>query len=253
MLESKRKFKRFDLPLVVEFRPTYGATEYSSGMTKNISYQGLGLESHNFSFILYENLELRLKSPQSDTFVYLLGNVVWKKQLGDKNLAGIEFRMTDEDIHNSMVEKISSLVNLPVYGFLNNRDTDYKIKDQITEKTVQKKVGKREKNVRTSPYLGFTKQYLKRVSKCKVTFRLPKEAAPNAQRIMIVGDFNKWDTTKTPMKRLKSGNFMATLDLYSNREYRFRYLIDGTRWENDWQADKYVPNSFGSDDSVVIV
>ena len=35
------------------------------------------------------------------------------------------------------------------------------------------------------------------------------------------------------------------------RAYRFRYLLDGHRWENDWDADAYVPNGFGSDDSVV--
>jgi hypothetical protein len=37
------------------------------------------------------------------------------------------------------------------------------------------------------------------------------------------------------------------------QQCRFRYLLDGERWENDWTADAYVPNSFGSDDSVVEV
>ncbi|MCK5505495.1 MAG: isoamylase early set domain-containing protein [Thermodesulfovibrionia bacterium] len=55
------------------------------------------------------------------------------------------------------------------------------------------------------------------------------------------------------MKKLKNGNFKITLKLSRNREYRFRYLIDADRWENDWHADKYVPNSFGCDDSLVIV
>jgi hypothetical protein len=36
-------------------------------------------------------------------------------------------------------------------------------------------------------------------------------------------------------------------------EYKFRYLIDDSRWENDWNADRYIPNSFGSEDSLVIV
>ena len=30
-------------------------------------------------------------------------------------------------------------------------------------------------------------------------------------------------------------------------------VVDGQRWENDWNADKYVPNSHGSDDTVVVV
>ncbi len=56
---------------------------------------------------------------------------------------------------------------------------------------------------------GMKKQYLKSNGSCNVTFRLPKEAAPDAQVVTIVGDFNC--------------------------------------------ADKYVPNTFGSDDSLVIV
>ena len=101
--------------------------------------------------------------------------------------------------------------------------------------------------------LGFVKQYLKSGSLCKVTFRLPKDAAPDAQQVTIVGDFNGWDTTKPPLTRLKNGDFSITLDLESNKDYRFKYFIDGDRWENDWKADVYAPNDFGTDDSVVIV
>ena len=97
------------------------------------------------------------------------------------------------------------------------------------------------------------KQYLKSNGSCNVTFRLPKEAAPDAQVVTIVGDFNNWNLTESQMKRLKNGAFKLTLKLSCDREYRFRYFIDGTRWENDWCADKYVPNTFGSDDSLVIL
>ena len=38
MLKSKREFARFDLPLIVKFRPSYGVTRYSLGLTKNISF-----------------------------------------------------------------------------------------------------------------------------------------------------------------------------------------------------------------------
>ena len=42
-----------------------------------------------------------------------------------------------------------------------------------------------------------------------------------------------------------------TVDLDAGRAYRFRYLLDGQRWDNDWAADAYQPNDFGGDDSVV--
>ena len=82
---------------------------------------------------------------------------------------------------------------------------------------------------------------------------MPKDAAPDAQRVTIVGDFNNWNLTETPMKRLKNGDFQVPLELPCNREYSFRYLVDANRWENDWYADKYVPNPYGCDDSVVVV
>jgi len=97
------------------------------------------------------------------------------------------------------------------------------------------------------------KLYLKSKAFCKVTFRLPKEAAQNAETVTIAGDFNKWDTRETKLEKLKNGDFKITLELPCNMEYKFRYLIDNSRWENDWHADRYIPNSFGSEDSLVIV
>jgi 1,4-alpha-glucan branching enzyme len=101
--------------------------------------------------------------------------------------------------------------------------------------------------------LGIKKQYLKTRKTCKVTFRLPKVAAPNAGAVCIVGDFNGWSIYANPMKRLKTGDFTITLEVEPGREYQFRYLIDEYRWENDWNADKYVKSPYGSDNSVAIV
>jgi hypothetical protein len=56
------------------------------------------------------------------------------------------------------------------------------------------------------------------------------------------------------MRKLKRGDYTIKLDLEPEREYQFRYLIDELKWENDWEADKYVKNPYGdSDNSVVIV
>ncbi|HEX7586772.1 MAG TPA: isoamylase early set domain-containing protein [Anaerolineae bacterium] len=84
---------------------------------------------------------------------------------------------------------------------------------------------------------------------CRVTFKLPKEI--EARTVNLVGEFNKWDKRATPMKRQKDGSFSVTLDLPAGQEFRFRYLLDDTLWENDWDADSYVPNGFDSEDSVV--
>src|SRR5581483_2567785 len=63
----------------------------------------------------------------------------------------------------------------------------------------------------------------------KVTFELPTDI--QAQQAVVVGEFNNWDPTATPMKRKKEGRFSIALNLEGGREYRFRYYLDGSRWE----------------------
>ncbi len=101
--------------------------------------------------------------------------------------------------------------------------------------------------------MSIRKRYLKRKPLCTVTFSLPKAGAESASVVHLVGDFNGWDKAATPMKRQKNGSFAASLPLERGREYQFRYLLDDERWENDWQADRYLRNEFGGDNSVVVV
>jgi hypothetical protein len=98
---------------------------------------------------------------------------------------------------------------------------------------------------------GIEKEHIKNRTICKATFVLPGEAAPKARTVTIVGDFNNWNRDATPLKKLGNGDFAVTVELDAGKEYRFRYLIDGHRWENDWHADRYVKSPYGSEDSVV--
>lgn len=100
--------------------------------------------------------------------------------------------------------------------------------------------------------MSIKKQYLKTRPVCKVTFRLAKEDACEAKNVFLVGEFNDWDKTKTPMKPLKDGGFTITLDLEIEKEYQFRYFINSMIWANDKQADKYVYSSFGNCENFVI-
>ena len=97
------------------------------------------------------------------------------------------------------------------------------------------------------------KQYAKTGLTCKVTFGLPAEAVRGADIVTIAGDFNDWDRHAIPLKKQKDGGFSVALELECGRQYRFRYLIGGNRWENDWNADGYIANPFGGEDSVVTV
>ncbi len=95
------------------------------------------------------------------------------------------------------------------------------------------------------------KNYTKTGNTCRVTFKLPAEV--EAKTAVLCGEFNQWNPDSNPMKKLKDGSFSVTVSLAADNQYRFRYLLDGERWENDWQADAYMPNEHGTDDSIVAV
>ena len=85
----------------------------------------------------------------------------------------------------------------------------------------------------------------------KVTFQLP--AAAGARAGCVCGDFNDWTPGATPLRRRKDGSLATAVSLEAGRSYRYRYLLDDGRWENDWAADAYVANDFGSEDSLIHV
>lgn len=93
------------------------------------------------------------------------------------------------------------------------------------------------------------KKLLKSKPVCKVTFELPGDV--KADGAYLVGDFNAWDETAIPMKKLKDGRLTVTVDLAKNTEYQFRYKLTDGRWDNDWKADAYTTNPYGGDNSVV--
>ncbi len=101
--------------------------------------------------------------------------------------------------------------------------------------------------------MAIKKQYFKTKDECKVTLTLSQEAAQDAKKVTVVGDFNDWKKTANPMKKFKTGEFKTTLSLEKGKEYQFRYLIDGKAYENDWEADKYVQSPVSTEENSVIV
>ena len=102
--------------------------------------------------------------------------------------------------------------------------------------------------------MSLKKQYLKSKPICKVTFKIPEIISDSAKTASIVGEFNNWSYNANPMKRLKNGAFSVTLDLEKGREYQFRYFIDDEKWENERDADRFVPSPYlDSENSVVAV
>lgn len=93
--------------------------------------------------------------------------------------------------------------------------------------------------------MGLKKQFSKSKPVAKVTFELPKEAVNDAKEVVVLGEFNDWQVENGLKMKATKTAFTAALELPTGRDYQFRYLIDNDRWENDWNADGYVPTPFG--------
>ena len=99
------------------------------------------------------------------------------------------------------------------------------------------------------------KRYVKKRRVWKVTFELPKAELPEGVEpgsAHLVGEFNDWDRTATPMTHREDGTFHLTLEFEPGRASQFRYLVNGELWCNDWHADAYVIGGFGADNFVVM-
>lgn len=96
------------------------------------------------------------------------------------------------------------------------------------------------------------KTYLKTKPECKVKFALPADTLAGAKKVYLVGDFNNWDESATPMRKQKSGVFASTINLEKDKQYQFRYLVDGTTWLNDDTADAYITSPMSHEKNCVL-
>jgi hypothetical protein len=77
--------------------------------------------------------------------------------------------------------------------------------------------------------------------------------APRAGHVSLVGDFNDWDATRTPMSRVRAGSpWTAVIPLTPGR-YRYSFLVDGADWRADPAAPAARDDEFGTPSSVVTV
>ncbi len=74
--------------------------------------------------------------------------------------------------------------------------------------------------------------------------------APQASNVSLVGDFNDWDMTKTPMVRSATGGlWTVTLPLRAGR-HLYAFVVDGSTWTNDPGAPLAPDDGFGHANSI---
>ena len=94
------------------------------------------------------------------------------------------------------------------------------------------------------------KKFTPKRTVCKVIFSVPSEIVNEG--VALAGDFSNWETKELIFDEKKQV-YKTEVRLQPESEYRFKYLIDGEKWENDYVADAYVPNEFGTEDSLVSI
>jgi hypothetical protein len=78
-------------------------------------------------------------------------------------------------------------------------------------------------------------------------------AAPGVSGVSVVGDFNAWDRTATPMKRdASTGQWTVDLPLTAGR-YTYAFVVDGGRWIADPDAPLAPADDYGQRNSVLLV
>jgi len=76
-------------------------------------------------------------------------------------------------------------------------------------------------------------------------------AAPQAQSVMVAGDFTGWQQAPVPLKKDKTGVWKKIITLPPGR-YEYRLLVDG-EWRNDPNCPHRHPNHFGGENCVCVV
>ncbi len=93
------------------------------------------------------------------------------------------------------------------------------------------------------------KSPIKGSDKVSVTFETGLGAG--AKAVSLVGDFNEWNPEAHPMKQRKDGAWSITLRLPKQRDWQYRFVVDGD-WVTDDETEATAPNPFGGVNAVVL-
>ena len=90
MLEDiRRKFLMFNFAVDLEFRAN---GDSFTGMTKNVSRDGLSFISQSCSVDIGTPLQFQMQNPQGEDTIEAYGDIAWKRQVGDECHLGLRFK-----------------------------------------------------------------------------------------------------------------------------------------------------------------
>ncbi|SEK50659.1 hypothetical protein SAMN04488008_101606 [Maribacter orientalis] len=101
--------------------------------------------------------------------------------------------------------------------------------------------------------MALKKQIKDKGANTLVTFTIRENEAPSSSNVLLLGDFNNWQSNDRTFQMEKKGSaYSKSIKLENGKRYEFRYLSDDKGWFNDHAADDYVPSPYsGIQNSVV--
>jgi hypothetical protein len=93
------------------------------------------------------------------------------------------------------------------------------------------------------------REHSKDIKSCLINFLIPNEITCGASSVAVADSFNNGDPHSHLMEKQANVNFRLDVALEPDREYKFRYIINGSCWENVHNADRYYLSDFSSCDN----
>jgi hypothetical protein len=76
---------------------------------------------------------------------------------------------------------------------------------------------------------------------------------PTATSVAVVGDFNEWNATSSPMRQLPGSDVWTATLVISPGRHVYSFVVDGKTWIADPRAPRAADSDFGKPGSVLLV
>jgi len=77
--------------------------------------------------------------------------------------------------------------------------------------------------------------------------------AERASSVTVAGDFNDWDPTSTPLRRIGADGVWSVVVPLTPGRHLYSFVVDGRRWVPDAEAPRAPETEFGTERSIVLV
>lgn len=94
MTKERRKFKRFDAYMNVQYRSQDGKVQEGSGLSKDLSREGIKV-STDYALQTGAVVDLEIRLPDDNRPVKSTGKVMWSKPITSGFESGVSFLMID--------------------------------------------------------------------------------------------------------------------------------------------------------------